>query len=68
MGLPAAWQTLAVTAPAPHVTLLTLNRPAGATAPNTPMGPHPPELWDGHPTRRGAPRAGGVGRAGGGWP
>ena len=47
MSLPAAWQTLEVTAPAPHVLLVTLNRPAVANALNTQMGIELRDLWVG---------------------
>ena len=47
MSLPAAWQTLEVTAPAPHVLLVTLNRPAVANALNTQMGTDLRDLWVG---------------------
>ena len=47
MSLPAAWQTLDVTAPAPHVLLVTLNRPAVANALNTQMGTDLRDLWVG---------------------
>jgi len=45
MTLPTAWQTLEVTAPAPHVLLVTLNRPAVANALNTQMGIDLRDLW-----------------------
>ena len=45
MTLPAAWQTLEVTAPAPHVLLVSLNRPAVANALNTQMGIDLRDLW-----------------------
>ena len=47
MSLPAAWQTLEVTAPAPEVLLVTLNRPAVANALNTQMGIELRDLWVG---------------------
>ena len=47
MSLPAVWQTLEVTAPAPHVLLVTLNRPAVANALNTQMGTDLRDLWVG---------------------
>ncbi len=47
MSLPAAWQTLEVTTPAPHVLLVTLNRPAVANALNTQMGIELRDLWVG---------------------
>ena len=47
MSLPAAWQTLEVTAPAPHVLLVTLNRPVVANALNTQMGIELRDLWVG---------------------
>jgi enoyl-CoA hydratase len=43
----AEWQTLEVTAPAPHVLLVTLNRPAVANALNTRMGTDLRDLWVG---------------------
>ena len=45
MSLPATWQTLEVTVPAPHVLLVTLNRPALANALNTQMGIELRDLW-----------------------
>ena len=47
MSLPAVWQTLEVTTPAPHVLLVTLNRPAVANALNTQMGTDLRDLWVG---------------------
>ena len=47
MSRPAVWQTLEVTAPAPHVLLVTLNRPAVANALNTQMGTDLRDLWVG---------------------
>ena len=47
MSLPADWQTLEVTAPAPNVMLVTLNRPAVANALNTQMGTDLRDLWVG---------------------
>jgi enoyl-CoA hydratase len=47
MTLPASWQTLEVTAPEPHVLLVTLNRPALANALNTQMGTDLRDLWVG---------------------
>ena len=47
MSLPAACQTLEVTAPAPEVLLVTLNRPAVANALNTQMGIELRDLWVG---------------------
>ena len=45
MGLPATWQTLEVSAPAEHVLLVTLSRPAVANALNTQMGLDLRDLW-----------------------
>lgn len=47
MSLTAAWQTLEVTVPEPHVLLVTLNRPAVANALNTQMGIDLRDLWVG---------------------
>ena len=47
MSLPAVWQTLEVSKPAPHVLLVTLNRPAVANALNTQMGTDLRDLWVG---------------------
>lgn len=47
MSLPATWQTLEVTAPAPDVLLVMLNRPAVANALNTQMGIELRDLWVG---------------------
>ncbi|MEO8203489.1 MAG: enoyl-CoA hydratase/isomerase family protein, partial [Betaproteobacteria bacterium] len=43
--MPTSWQTLEVSAPAEHVLLVTLNRPALANALNTQMGTDLRDLW-----------------------
>ncbi len=45
MTMPTSWQTLEVSAPAEHVLLVTLNRPALANALNTQMGTDLRDLW-----------------------
>ncbi len=45
MTMPTSWQTLEVSAPAQHVLLVTLNRPALANALNTQMGTDLRDLW-----------------------
>ena len=57
MPLPATWQTLEVAAPAPHVLLVTLNRPAVANALNTQMGTDLRDLWVGLTRDAGETRA-----------
>ena len=57
MGLPASLQTIEVASPAPHVLLVTLNRPAVANALNTQMGIELRDLWVGLTRDSGETRA-----------